>query len=112
MSALITTRAEVAGRRMINKKMDLDAFFAQRANLSADDIARLGELLSTHPYIINRFHALRIFAEAQEWNKPTSDFTAKTPHQGKTQAPAGEAESAAEPEPRPLENQSQSRVDR
>ena len=75
LDACITALAKVAVGKALFNKMDLNAFFAQRTNLSADDIARLGELLSTHPYIINRFHALRIFAEAQEWNKPGGDFT-------------------------------------
>jgi Zn-dependent protease with chaperone function len=63
--ASVSALAKVAVGKELFNKMNIDAFFKQRDFLDADDIAKLSERLSTHPYIVNRIYALQQFAQSE-----------------------------------------------
>jgi len=64
LHASISALAKVAVGKDLFNRMNMDAFFKQRDSLNEDDIAKLSERLSTHPYIVNRIYALQQFAQS------------------------------------------------
>lgn len=69
LQAACRALAKVAVGRVLFSEMDLDSFFAQRDSLNQDDIARLGERFSTHPYVVNRLYALHGFANSTAYQR-------------------------------------------
>jgi len=64
LHASVSALAKVAVGKELFDKMNIDAFFKQRDSLNEDDIAKLSERMSTHPYIVNRIYALQQFAQS------------------------------------------------
>ena len=71
LQAACSALAKVAVGKALFEEMDLPSFFAQRDSLDRDDIARLGERFSTHPYLVNRLYALQGFAESEGYRRWT-----------------------------------------
>ena len=64
LQASISALAKVAIGATLFRELNLEAFFRQRDTVSADDVAKLAERFSTHPYIVNRIHALHAFSRS------------------------------------------------
>ncbi len=62
LQAAVTALSKVAIGKDLFKEMNLEAFFSQNQSIDGDDIARLSERLSTHPYIVHRLKALHEFS--------------------------------------------------
>ncbi len=71
LKASVCALAKVAVGKQLFEKMDLNRLFAQRMEVEADWISRCSEVLSTHPYIVKRIHALRDFHESDEYRRMT-----------------------------------------
>lgn len=69
LQAACSALAKVAVGRVLFEEMDLPSFFAQRESLDRDDIAKLGERFSTHPYLVNRLYELQNFAESADYRR-------------------------------------------
>jgi Zn-dependent protease with chaperone function len=69
LRASISALAKVAVGRQLFGRLNLEAFSQQREEVSQDDVSKLSEALSTHPYIVHRIHALREFAESEEYRR-------------------------------------------
>jgi len=69
LQAAITALSKVAIGKDLFKQMNLDAFFAQNQTVDSDDISRLSERLSTHPYIVHRLKALHEFSQSEFFQK-------------------------------------------
>jgi Zn-dependent protease with chaperone function len=54
------------------KQMNIDAFLQQHKLVAQSDMSRVGELLSTHPYLVKRIQALQDFYEGPEYRRLTS----------------------------------------
>ena len=67
LPATVSALAKVAVGPDLFQQLDLDAFFAQRDAVGRDDVSRLAESLSTHPYVVNRISALRRFAGSSRY---------------------------------------------
>lgn len=61
LKASVSALAKVAVGQQLCSSLDLDALLEQRGEIGIDDVAKLSERLSDHPYIVNRIHALREF---------------------------------------------------
>jgi Zn-dependent protease with chaperone function len=45
-------------------ELDFESFLFQKTELDGDGVTKFTELASTHPYMVNRIHALREFIDS------------------------------------------------
>lgn len=69
LRASVSALAKVAVGRELFNHLNLDEFFKQRDEIGQDDLARLSETLSTHPYIVNRIHALKAYIKSVDYQR-------------------------------------------
>ena len=65
--ATVNALAKVAVGKELFKSINVEKLFDQKMNIDEDEISRLSESLSTHPYIINRIHKIIEFYESPEY---------------------------------------------
>lgn len=72
LKASVAGLAKVAVGNNLYKKLNIEKLLDQIKDIEQDRISSLSELLSTHPYIFKRIHALIIYYESREYKKLTS----------------------------------------
>lgn len=70
--AVVNALAKVAVGKELFEKLNIDNLFNQKMNIDEDEICKLSESLSTHPYIINRIHEINKFYKSAEYYQLTS----------------------------------------
>lgn len=75
LRACVSALGKVAVGKQLFETLNLDAFFDQRKDIQADEVSKLSEALSTHPYLVNRIHALEEYYESTEYHKLTEVLT-------------------------------------
>ncbi len=78
LQASMSALAKVAIGKDLFQQMNLEAFFQQNQSVDSDDVSRLSERLSTHPYIVHRLSALHRFSQSEYYQKhrQTASFVA------------------------------------
>jgi len=72
LKASVSGLAKITVGNKLFKELNLDQLFDQKMDIDQDNISKLSESLSTHPYIINRIHALKKYFESSEYKMLTS----------------------------------------
>ncbi len=67
--ATVNALAKLAVGKELFKDLDIDKLFDQKMNIDEDEISKLSESLSTHPYIINRIHEITKFYKSPEYSR-------------------------------------------
>ena len=63
VNASVGALAKLAVGRRLFDEMDLHGFTRQKGRVDDDDIAKISEAFCDHPYVVNRIHAVREFAD-------------------------------------------------
>ena len=69
----IKAMAKMAVGRELFEKLDIDIFKEQKSKVAHDDVARLSEMLQTHPFVVNRIQALINYSISSDYINLTSD---------------------------------------
>jgi Zn-dependent protease with chaperone function len=69
LGASISAQAKIAIGRQLFDRLNLAAFSEQREEVGQDDLSKLSEALSTHPYVVHRIYALGEFADSDEYRR-------------------------------------------
>ena len=72
VTASVAAQAKLAVGKQLFEKLDLVSFKEQKSEVSKDDISRLSELLSTHPYVVNRIQKMNIYFNSDSYRRLTS----------------------------------------
>jgi len=75
LKAVVSALAKTTVGRELFDKLSLEHFFEQKTDVDTDNIAKLSESLSTHPYVVNRIHAVRDFHESDIYRRLTSQVS-------------------------------------
>ena len=67
--AVVNSLAKVAVGKKLFEKLNLENLYNQKMNIDEDEISKLSESLSTHPYIINRIHEINKFYASAEYTQ-------------------------------------------
>ena len=67
--ATVNALAKVAVGKELFKNLNIDNLFDQKMNIDEDEISKLSESLSTHPYTINRIHEITKFYKSPQYAK-------------------------------------------
>ena len=73
LNASVKAMAKLAVGRELFEKLDIEIFKEQKSQVSHDDVARLSEMLQTHPFIVNRIQALINYSISSDYINLTSD---------------------------------------
>ena len=71
LNASVSALAKVAVGAKLYENMNLDKLFDQKHEVDRDDLAKLAELLGSHPYIVKRIHELRAFHDSRPYERLT-----------------------------------------
>jgi Zn-dependent protease with chaperone function len=69
LEAAVTALAKLAVGRHLFGKMDIPALMTQKTDIDRNGLSKLAEVLETHPYIINRIHALKSFYQSAQYRR-------------------------------------------
>jgi len=58
LRAAVTAQAKIAVGKQLFERLNVDALFQQKTDVTKDGLAGLSEALGDHPYVVNRMHAL------------------------------------------------------
>ena len=71
INASIGAMAKLAVGKQLFEKLDLELFKDQHIDVSNDEVAKLSELLQTHPHIVNRIKAMVQYFNSNDYLKYT-----------------------------------------
>lgn len=79
LQAAISAEAKLAVGKELFKKLNLESLAEQKRDADEDDVARLSELMATHPYMVNRIHAFKEFHRSETYKMLTSEARQSPP---------------------------------
>jgi Zn-dependent protease with chaperone function len=68
----ITAEAKLAIGKQLFDRLNLESLMRQKSDVDQDDISRLSEIMLTHPYAVNRIHAMKAFFDGDVYRRLTS----------------------------------------
>jgi len=69
LKAAIAAMCKLAVGPKLFEQMDIDDFMNQQMTIDQNDVTKLSENLSTHPYLVKRVHAIKKFYESEDYGK-------------------------------------------
>ena len=72
LKSTVTAMAKLAIGKSLFDQLNLQSLFDQKKNIDDDLLSKLGQSMGSHPYLVNRIHALRDFYQTTTYNQLTS----------------------------------------
>jgi Zn-dependent protease with chaperone function len=73
LQSSVFSEAKLAIGKQLFDRLNLDSLISQKKEVDQNDISRLSEIMMTHPYAVNRIHAMKAFFEGDIYRRLTSE---------------------------------------